>query len=106
MSSIDRPLSSVYFRDIEACPYAQTCRYARFCVDRGQNHRHAHRVEQIQGVAFTAMQGMLGALVFVIGAALSLTRFLVPFGLLLALLGIVLLSTSNRRTNHGPFREN
>ncbi len=60
---------------------------------RGQNaHRHANRVREIQAVAFTAVQAMLGVLLFVIGAALSLTLFLVPVGLLLALLGIVLLT--------------
>ncbi len=99
MSSVPRPPAYVFFRDIETCPFAETCRYSKACVYRGQNHGHADRVRQVRIVAFTAVRGMLGALLFVTGAALSLTRFLMPFGLLLALVGIVLLSTSGKRAD-------
>lgn len=94
MSTINSTLSLPFFRDIEVCPYRKNCRYANDCVYEGEKEQAASPAWRFQDVAVSVGQWMLGAALLVVGVALTLTLFLIPLGLPLALLGVALLGTS------------
>ena len=99
MSTLNHPLPLPFFRKIAVCPYAEDCRYAKVCEFREEPNQSVHTLRQLQGVAVSLAQGLLGTALLVLGAALILTLFLVPLGIPLALLGIALVSTSGEAAN-------
>jgi hypothetical protein len=99
MSTINSALPIPFLRDVEVCPYSETCRYAKVCVYESKKERSAVTVRQIQGVALSVSQAMFGAAMFVVGVALSLTLILLPLGLPLALLGVAFMGASGEVAN-------
>ena len=94
MSTINPTFSLPFFRDIEVCPYLDTCRYSKVCEFAGKEIQNVDTIRQLQCVAVSVGQGLLGGALLLSGMALTLTLFLLPLGLPMALLGVALLSTS------------
>ena len=90
MATITRRFSLPFLRDIEVCPYSESCCYSNVCVYKDKAKRTANPACWFQDAAICA-QRMFGVALLMGGMALSLTLFLLPLGIPMGLLGMALL---------------
>ncbi len=81
-------------REIEFCPYADNCAYADSCV---YGKRRFESLTNIENAIAQIGKSLLGAACLLADFALTLTLWLLPIGIPLALLGITFLQTAKER---------
>ena len=91
MATITLPPSIEFVRDVEFCPYSDACQYSRWCVYEKPLVRVLRAVED---VAVTATMRLVGMSCLLVGIALSLTLWLIPVGILMALVGMALMQSA------------
>ena len=86
-------------RTAEFCPYQVNCRYQRSCrYVETTGHALARYLQKTGEATIHVGMGMLGSVSLLTGVILSMTLFLIPVGIPLALLGVVLLVTAGEST--------
>lgn len=79
-----------FVRTIENCPYAGNCRYANICTWEGETERF-HYGKAVRQVTTAFLSRLLGLFCLLLGLAMSVTLFLAPVGVVIAVVGIALL---------------
>lgn len=99
MKTITPAFTLPFLRDIEVCPFAAGCRYAKVCEYDAPAVHPVTTSQQVQTAAVNVAQTGIGSAMLVVGVALSLTLFLIPVGVPLALLGVAFIGSTGDTTN-------
>ena len=99
MTTITPAFTLPFVRDVEVCPYADNCRYSKVCEYSESSAPAVSTFRQIEGAAVSVGQAVVGSAMLVSGVAMSLTLFLIPVGLPLALLGVAMIGSAGDRVD-------
>ena len=94
MATVSSTLYVNALREIEFCPYADNCAYADSCV---YGKRRFESLANIENAITQTGKSLLGAACLLVGFALTLTLWLLPISIPLALLGIAFPQTAKER---------
>jgi len=94
MATLASPHIVEVLRTREDCPYSAACPYRQSCRYRGPRHFLGVSLKDLERAAMVSGRAALGTLCLTVGLAMSLTLFLIPIGIPLALVGVALLASS------------
>ena len=91
MTTLNTPHRRTFLRSVEFCPYSRSCAQSSDCSFKETEQVAVKRSWRVGQMVAGLATGLLGAACLTVGVALSLTLFLVPVGIPLAILGTAFL---------------